>query len=110
MRAPEEGKNVSVQMYREVRQGNRVFYTVTDRVTERDSMRVRSNTSRYKSEYFYVYVMCRSGLRSPEGHGSICTADSFYVQSKLTPEHLAPHFLCQKDKSGFHLFEIHYSQ
>lgn len=54
--------------------------------------------------------MCRAGLCSPEGHGAVSTADSFYVQSKPTPEHLAVHFLCQKDKSGFHLFEIHDSE
>lgn len=64
----------------------------------KQSVRVKGSISQYTE-----YVMCRAGLCSPQGHGSICTADSF-------SEHLAPHFLCQKDKSSFHLFEIHHSQ
>lgn len=43
-------------------------------------------------------------------HGSLFTADSLYVHSKPTPEHLAIQSLCQKDKSVFHLFRIHHSQ
>lgn len=56
----------------------------------------------------YVYVMCRAGFRGPEGHGSLFTAQSFYVHSTPTPGHLA--ILWQKDKSVFHLFEMHNSQ
>ncbi len=54
--------------------------------------------------------MCGAGFCGPEGHGSLFTADSFYVHSTPTPEYLAIQSMCQKDKSVFHLFEMHYSQ
>ena len=57
-----------------------------------------------------VCVMCRAGFCSPEGHGSLFTADSFYVNRTPTPEHLAASPMCQKHKSVFRLFEMHYSK
>lgn len=89
-----------------VTQGRRAVLLPHGQDDGSERARVKRSISPYTSEY----VMCWAGLCSPEGHGSACTADSFSVRSKPTPEHLAPHFLCQKGESGFHLFEIHYSQ
>lgn len=64
-----------------------------------------------------MYLVCMEVSVLSVGRGFVVRKDTdlfsqliHSMHSTPTPEYLATHCLCQKDRSVFHLFEIRYSQ